>query len=86
MNIFEALRLVGKYPVVEGVWRSVSMIVGLVGVMALLLIVFLWKINAFNWLIFSLMLVFAVMATLPMYLPKKQEPKNENEISNGGEQ
>jgi uncharacterized membrane protein len=71
MNIFEALRLVGKYPVIEGFWRNVSMAVGFIGIMTLLLIVFIWKINTFNWLVFLLMLLFAVMATLSLYLPRK---------------
>jgi uncharacterized membrane protein len=71
MNIFEALRLVGKYPVVKGIWRNASMVVGLIGIIALLLVVFLWKINTFNWLVFLLILLFAVIATLPIYLPRK---------------
>lgn len=70
MNYFEALRLVGHFPVVEGFWRNVSMAAGLVGVTAMLFLTMVFEIFDANWLSFSITIVFLIMAILPLYLPR----------------
>lgn len=71
MNIFEAMKLIGRHNVVEGFWRTFFMGMGLIGMVAFLFIAAFVREMPFNWFTVSLMLLFAVMATLPMYLPRK---------------
>lgn len=82
MNMFEAMRLVGKYPVVEGFWRCASFVIGIIGIMIFLLVAGLfWKTSIPVWLVILLVTPFAVMATLPIYLPRAEEkPKNQKEV------
>ena len=72
-NYFKALRLVGGYYVVEGFWRTLFTAIGLVGMAVFLLIAAIIKEMPFNWITMSLILVLGVMATLPMYLPRREK-------------
>ncbi len=73
MNIFEALKLVGHFPIVEGFWRNISVAVGMIGVLALLFLVIILEVSIANWAFGFLLFTFVIMATLPIYLPRKSK-------------
>lgn len=77
MNIFkrysEVMRLVGNFPVVEGWPRTISVIIGFIGIVVILAVVcftsFFDPEKHFK-LFLSLLAVFSVMFVLPLYYPR----------------
>lgn len=75
MKIFkdysEAMKLVGNFPVVEGEVRTISIVVGFLGIMILIGSVCFFDLNPekhFKLFMF-LLIVFCTILTLPLYYP-----------------
>ena len=73
MKIVKALRLVGGFPVVQGFWRSISMIVGFLGIIGFFVAVLMNFIKNDLRIILPIIIIFAVMLTFPIYLPKRKQ-------------
>ena len=67
MNIFQAMKLVGHFPVTQGFWKNIMVIIGLVGPAILLFLVFVGGIT--NWVTMSLLFVSIVVGGLGLYMP-----------------
>lgn len=66
MNIFQATKIIGHIPVVQGFWKNVMIVVGLIGSIIMLPIIILGGLQ--NWLTISLMLFFIAINSLGLYI------------------
>ncbi|KKQ46129.1 MAG: hypothetical protein US63_C0006G0006 [Candidatus Moranbacteria bacterium GW2011_GWC2_37_8] len=67
MNIIQAMKQVGHFPITQGFWKNVMITMGLIGSAVMLAVIIIGGLG--NWLTFSLLIFFIIMNTLGLYIP-----------------
>ncbi|MCD6150012.1 hypothetical protein J7J13_04515 [bacterium] len=66
------MRLVGGFPVVQGFWRSVSMIIGFLGIIGFFAATLMGFVSDWK-IILPIIIIFSAMFVSPIYLPKRKQ-------------